>query len=317
MNTRKLNPIKSKQRTKTVHKLLLNIIRYFFLLSLSYVVLYEIAYILSQSFKPQSQIYDPSVVWIPKSFTLANIKEAWRAIEYPSRLLISFLVPVGSGLLEVFTCSLAAYGLARFKFRENKLVLGMVMLTILVPPQMIMIPSYLNYSHLDFLGVFGLMAKITGTDIRPNLLDTPFTFYLPALFGVGLRSGIFIFIYTQFFKKMPKELEEAAWIDGANPLKTFVSVIIPSSKVAITTVTIFSLIWHYNDYYLSAMYFTEKYPLAVSLSFIASNSAIAGSDYAKVLQMAGSLLFILPMLIIYMVLQKRFIQNIDQVGIVG
>ena len=81
--------------------------------------------------------------------------------------------------------------------------------------------------------------------------------------------------------------------------------------------TIFSLIWHYNDYYLSAMYFTEKYPLAVSLSFIASNSAIAGSDYAKVLQMAGSLLFILPMLILYMILQKRFIQNIDQVGIVG
>lgn len=317
MGTKEFDTIQARQKVKTIRKVLLNILRYFFLLSLSYVVLYELAYILSQSFKPQSQIYDPSVVWIPKSFTLDNIKEAWRAIEYPSRLLISFLVPVGSGLVEVFTCSLVAYGLARFRFRENKLIFLMVLLTILVPPQMIIIPSYLNYSHLDFLGVFGLMAKITGTDIRPNLLDTPLTFYLPALFGVGLRSGIFIFIYTQFFKKMPKELEEAAWIDGANPLKTFLRVIIPSSKVAITTVTIFSLIWHYNDYYLSAMYFTEKYPLAVSLSFIASNSAIAGSDYAKVLQMAGSLLFILPMLILYMILQKRFIQNIDQVGIVG
>ena len=116
---------------------------------------------------------------------------------------------------------------------------------------------------------------------------------------------------------MPKELEEAAWIDGAGPFKTFMRVIIPSSKVAITTVTIFSLIWHYNDYYMSALYFSEKYPLAVSLSLIATNSAIAGTDYAKVLQMAGSLLFILPVLLIYMLLQKRFIQNIDQVGIVG
>ena len=227
MGTKEFDTIQTRQKVKTIRKVLLNILRYFFLLSLSYVVLYELAYILSQSFKPQSQIYDPSVVWIPKSFTLDNIKEAWRAIEYPSRLLISFLVPVGSGLVEVFTCSLVAYGLARFRFRENKLIFLMVLLTILVPPQMIIIPSYLNYSHLDFLGVFGLMAKIPGTDIRPNLLDTPLTFYLPALFGVGLRSGIFIFIYTQFFKKMPKELEEAAWIDGANPLKTFLRVIIP------------------------------------------------------------------------------------------
>lgn len=292
-------------------------VRYFFLLSLSYVVLYQMAYILSQSFKPQAQIYDPSVVWIPKSFTTANIKEAWNALEYPKRLLNSFLIPVCSGLLEVFTCSLAAYGLARFKFRENKLVFLLVMLTILVPSQMIMVPSYLNYSHLDILGIFGLLARVTGIDIRPNVLDTALTFYLPAMFGVGLRSGFFVFIYMQFFKKMPKELEEAAWIDGANPFKTFLKVIIPSSKVAITTVTIFSVIWHYNDYYLSAMYFSDRYPLAVSLSLIASNSSIAGTDYARILKMAGCLLFILPVLLMYMVLQRKFIQNIDQVGIVG
>ena len=292
-------------------------VRYFFLLSLSYVVLYQMAYILSQSFKPQAQIYDPSVVWIPKSFTTANIKEAWNALEYPKRLLNSFLIPVCSGLLEVFTCSLAAYGLARFNFRENKLVFLLVMLTILVPSQMIMVPSYLNYSHLDILGIFGLLARVTGIDIRPNVLDTALTFYLPAMFGVGLRSGFFVFIYMQFFKKMPKELEEAAWIDGANPFKTFLKVIIPSSKVAITTVTIFSVIWHYNDYYLSAMYFSDRYPLAVSLSLIASNSSIAGTDYARILKMAGCLLFILPVLLMYMVLQRKFIQNIDQVGIVG
>lgn len=309
--------VKKQQAVKTARMVLTAAVRYFFLLSLSYVVLYQIAYILSQSFKPQAQIYDPSVVWIPKSFTTANIKEAWSALEYPKRLLNSFLIPVCSGLLEVFTCSLAAYGLARFKFRENKLVFLLVMLTILVPSQMIMVPSYLNYSHLDILGIFGLLARVTGIDIRPNVLDTALTFYLPAMFGVGLRSGFFVFIYMQFFKKMPKELEEAAWIDGANPFKTFLKVIIPSSKVAITTVTIFSVIWHYNDYYLSAMYFSDRYPLAVSLSLIASNSSIAGTDYARILKMAGCLLFILPVLLMYMVLQRKFIQNIDQVGIVG
>ena len=312
-----ISSVKKQQAVKTARRVLTAAVRYFFLLSLSYVVLYQIAYILSQSFKPQAQIYDPSVVWIPKSFTTANIKEAWNALEYPKRLLNSFLIPVCSGLLEVFTCSLAAYGLARFKFRENRLVFLLVMLTILVPSQMIMVPSYLNYSHLDILGIFGLLARFTGIDIRPNVLDTALTFYLPAMFGVGLRSGFFVFIYMQFFKKMPKELEEAAWIDGANPFKTFLKVIIPSSKVAITTVTIFSVIWHYNDYYLSAMYFSDRYPLAVSLSLIASNSSIAGTDYARILKMAGCLLFILPVLLMYMVLQRKFIQNIDQVGIVG
>lgn len=312
-----ISSVKKQQAVKTARRVLTAAVRYFFLLSLSYVVLYQIAYILSQSFKPQAQIYDPSVVWIPKSFTTANLKEAWNALEYPKRLLNSFLIPVCSGLLEVFTCSLAAYGLARFKFRENKLVFLLVMLTILVPSQMIMVPSYLNYSHLDILGIFGLLARVTGIDIRPNVLDTALTFYLPAMFGVGLRSGFFVFIYMQFFKKMPKELEEAAWIDGANPFKTFLKVIIPSSKVAITTVTIFSVIWHYNDYYLSAMYFSDRYPLAVSLSLIASNSSIAGTDYARILKMAGCLLFILPVLLMYMVLQRKFIQNIDQVGIVG
>lgn len=302
-----ISSVKKQQAVKTARMVLTAAVRYFFLLSLSYVVLYQMAYILSQSFKPQAQIYDPSVVWIPKSFTTANIKEAWNALEYPKRLLNSFLIPVCSGLLEVFTCSLAAYGLARFKFRENKLVFLLVMLTILVPSQMIMVPSYLNYSHLDILGIFGLLARVTGIDIRPNVLDTALTFYLPAMFGVGLRSGFFVFIYMQFFKKMPKELEEAAWIDGANPFKTFLKVIIPSSKVAITTVTIFSVIWHYNDYYLSAMYFSDRYPLAVSLSLIASNSSIAGTDYARILKMAGCLLFILPVLLMYMVLQRKFI----------
>ena len=158
---------------------------------------------------------------------------------------------------------------------------------------------------------------LTGVDLRPDLLESAAAFYLPSLFSIGLRSGIIIFIYMQFFKKMPKELEEAAWIDGANPFKTFLKVIIPSSKVAITTVTIFSVIWHYNDYYLSAMYFSDRYPLAVSLSLIASNSSIAGTDYARILKMAGCLLFILPVLLMYMVLQRKFIQNIDQVGIVG
>lgn len=316
MNNTK-NALQRQRNPRTARLVFTNIVRYFFLISLSYVVLYQIAYMASQAFKPQDQIYDPSVVWVPKSFTLYNIKDAWTALDYIPRLLRTVFIQVGSGFAEIFTCAVVAYGLARFKFKANKLIFGLVLLTILVPSQMLIIPTYLNYAHLDILGIFGFLNKISGVDIRPNILDTALTFYLPSMFGVGLRSGLFIFIYRQFFKKMPKELEEAAWIDGANPLRTFISVIIPSSKVAITTVMIFSIIWSYNDYYLSAMYFSDNYPLAVALSNITSHASIEGTDYARVLKMAGCMLFIIPVLLVYMALQKQFIQNIDQVGIVG
>ncbi len=302
-----------------VKKTIVNIIRYFFLISLSYIVLYQIAFMLSQAFKPEPQLYDPSVVWLPKTFTLNNIKLAWETLDYIKSFANTLLIPVGSGLVQVLTCSLCAYGLARFRFRGSKLLFALVLLTILVPPQMIIIPMYLNYYHLDFLGILGLLGRLLGVELRPNVLDTSLTFYLPALFGVGLRSGLFIFIYRQFFLKMPQELEEAAWIDGAGPLRTFLSVIIPSSGVVMLTVTIFSVIWHYNDYFLSAMYLTEQTTLAVALEGIASQSATQGvaADYERLLKMSGSLLFIIPVLIMYMILQKRFIQNIDRVGIVG
>ncbi len=178
----------------------------------------------------------------------------------------------------------------------------------------------LNFAHFDVFGILGLIGNIIGKDIRPNLLDTGFTFWLPSLFGVGLRSGLFVFIYRQFFKGLPKELEEAAYIDGASALTTYIRVILPSSGVAMLTVSIFSIVWHWNDYYLSVLYFSSNYPLSVMLDQINNNIfnttgiLAGGADGAA---MAGVFLFILPPLIMYMILQRKFIASIDRVGIVG
>lgn len=310
---------KHKIRKDYIKKIVVNLLRYFFLISLSYIVLYQITFMLSQAFKPMDQLYDPSVVWLPKKFTVDNLKLAWETMNYLRSFATTLLIPIGSGLLQIITCSITAYGLARFKFKGSKMIFTLVLFTILIPPQMIIVPTYLNYSHLDFFGVLSVLGRLFEKDIRPNVLDTGLTFYLPAIFGVGLRSGLFIFIYRQFFIKMPTELEEAAYIDGAGPLRTFLSIIIPSSGVVMLTVTIFSVIWHYNDYFLSAMYLTERKTLAVALETIASTSSTQNiaADYTRVLNMSGSLLFIIPVLVMYMILQKRFIRNIDRVGIVG
>ena len=238
-------------------------------------------------------------------------------MNYLKSLWVTIYIQFVSAIIEVITCAIAAYGFARFEFKGKRLLFGLVLLTILIPPQMIAVPMYLNYAHLDFLGILKEIGSLIGKDIRPNVLNTAQVFYLPSLFGVGLRSGLFIFIYRQFFKSMPKELEEAAWIDGADPVKTFVKVIIPSSGVVILTVCIFSIVWHWNDYYLSTLYLNDKFPLSVSLAQITAGVRQVAAEDNRGVRMAGCLLFVMPILIMYAILQKRFISSIDRVGIVG
>lgn len=301
-------------------KLLVDIFRYVFLICIGYIIIMQLLFVLSYAFRPESQIDDPSVVWVPRSLTLENFKIAIKAMDYFRALGTTMGIQVLSGLIEVLSCSLVAYGLARFKFRGRSLIFLLVIITILIPPQMTAVPMSLNFAHFDVFGILGLIGKIIGKDIRPNLLNTGFTFWLPSLFGVGLRSGLFVFIYRQFFKGIPKELEEAAYIDGANALTAYVRVVLPSSGVAMLTVSIFSIVWHWNDYYLSVLYFSSDYPLSVMLDQINSNIFAStgiltgGADGAG---MAAVALFILPPLVMYMILQRKFIASIDRVGIVG
>ena len=299
---------------------LVSFFRYAFLICIGYIIIMQLLFVVSYAFRPESQIDDPSVVWIPRSLTLDNFEIAIGAMDYFRALGTTLGVQILSGLIEVFSCALVAYGISRFRFRGRNVIFFLAIVMIMIPPQMTAVPMSLNFAHFDVFGILGFIGNIIGKDIRPNLLDTGFTFWLPSLFGVGLRSGLFVFIYRQFFKGLPRELEEAAYIDGANALTAYIRVILPSSGVAMLTVAIFSIVWHWNDYYLSVLYFSSNYPLSVMLDQINSNIfnttgiLAGGADGAA---MAGVFLFILPPLIIYMILQRKFIASIDRVGIVG
>ena len=197
-------------------------------------------------------------------------------------------------------------------------------MTIIIPTQIYIVSMILNFKGMDVLGILGLFNKFTGIDIRPNILDTNLTFYLPSLFAMGLRSGILIYIYIQFFSGLPKELEEAAAIDGAGPFKTFYSIAIPSSSVVIVTVSVFSIVWHWNDTLLAGIYITDDRTLAPMLKsapeFIGAKWGIyggKGSPQMAAIQMACCLLFIAPVLIFYMIIQRGFVESIDRVGITG
>ena len=305
--------------------IVISFVRYFFLLALSYVVLFQLIFMISYSVRPAVDEYNPSVVWIPSQFTTENFTIAWNALKYLSTGWTSVWIMLVSGLIEVFTCAVVAYGFARFEFKEKNVVFFLLLVTIMVPTQMLIVPMYLNYSHFDILGIGNAIRELTaswgwgggaGIDLRPNLLNGPLTFYLPSLFAVGIRSGLFIYIYRKFFEGLPRELEEAAYVDGAGPLRTFLSVILPSSGVVFLTVTIFSCIWHWNESYQTGMYLSENRPLAVMMDNFSESAKVNGGD-SRMARMAACLMFIAPMLILYMILQRKFVQSIDRVGIVG
>lgn len=305
---------------RTLVSSLISIFRFVLLTSMAYVVIYPLLYMIVTSFRTAESFSDPDIVWILKELTFDNFKDAFISIDFAKSFKNTILIQIVSALIEIASCSIVAYGLSRFNFKFKKIEMIILILTIVIPSQMIIIPTMMNFSRLDFLGIINLVNNITGANIRINILDTPLAFYLPSIFGVGLRSGIMIFIYIQFFKGLPKELEEAASIDGAGPIKTFTSIAVPSSGIVYLTVSIFSIVWHWNDYYLSAMYMNENKPLAVAIANFPdmfNTLKLSSTGRGNAILMAASLMFVIPVLVFYLILQRKFVKSIDRVGITG
>lgn len=299
-------------------KFLFSILRLVFLISVGYIVLYPLLYMIVSSVTPREEILTSARTWIPEVLTLKNYEFVIGVMDYWRSLWSTFSNEIIAAMLEVCSCAVVAYGFARFKFKLKGPLMAILYLTILIPMTMLIIPMSVNFANLDFLGILGLFNRLTGIDLRPNLIGSPLAFYLPAITASGLQSGILILIYIQFFKEMPVEFEEAAQVDGAGPLRTFLKIIIPSAGVVIITVVIFSLIWHWNDYQMALMFMGENYPLSVKLSTLAADITARNIwSNTGVFVLAGCVLFVVPLLIVYMVLQRWFIESVDRVGITG
>lgn len=316
----KVNTTKIKKYTPSV---LSHIGRYLLLIGFAYVLIYPFVYMAVNTVKGPVDWFDPTVMWIPKGFSLDNYIVAFKYMDYFSSLVQTLVCGIVPALISFFTCAVAGYGLARFNFKGKNILNFLMILCIMVPDPMIMIPSYNNFKHMDFMGIFTLLFNITGVDLRVSIINTPLVFIVPAILATGLKNGLFIYIYSQFFKGLPKELEEAAWIDGAGPWKTFLNIVLPSSGASSVTVIVFSVVWYWNDYYLSQMYLSEKFPLSVVLSNFNSNLGSLNDLKAEYLFTTGSLLLtccfisIVPLLIFFLFMQRKFVQSIATCGIVG
>lgn len=322
VKTHAKNPAKAAKHARNV---VVSIIRHLFLIGLSYVVLYPVFYMISNAFKPVSQYYDPSVVWIPKSFTFDNfyivglVMDIWGVFK---QTLVTEILPA---LISTAVCMFVGYGLAQFKFRGRALVLAAVILTIIVPPQTISASLYSSYRYFDIFGLLDLIHNVIPAVHSGNLIGTSWVTILPALLGVGLKNGIFIFIYMQFFTGLPKELNEAASIDGCGPFRTFLRIIVPTAKNMVIVVLLLSVVWNWNDYYTPAMFIRTKDTMATAMANFQANlqnlhnigTGIENIQTANTQIQAACLIAMAPLIVLYILLQKKFSEGIENSGLTG
>lgn len=295
---------------------------YILLACLAYQILFSLLYMVAMSIRDPNDALDPSVIWIPKNFSLQNFVDAAKAMDYWAAFKNSLIVCFCCGILDVISCSLAGYGFSRFKFPGKNVLFALVIFTLIVPVQTLILPNYLRWRYADFGGLVGLFND-TGW---VRLIGTYFPFILPSMFALGLRSGLYIFIFRQFFINMPSALEDAAYIDGCGPLRTYSQIMLPNIQNAIVTVFLFSFVWNWGEYYQSKQLLgANARTLMVALSSIrvdlSSVSALANvqliSNPEKIATrvMAGALLVIAPMILVFVLTQRFFSDSIEHIGI--
>lgn len=299
-------------RRKRLFDAIWPLFRFFILFGLCFVILYPLIYMISCAFRDSADMSDPTIMWIPRTLTLEVLRETVEVMDYGNTLLTTLLLNVGYSLVQVASCALAGYGFARLKFKGKWFLFGIVVMMILVPTQVIAIPQYMLFRYF---GLFG---------IEVNLINSKLCMYLPAAMGNGIRAGLMIYIFRQFFKGLPKELEDAAYLDGCGPFKTFVRVMIPNAGSSFLTVFLFSLVWYWNDYYVSSTFFTKNQTIALMLKNLSTlllqqlfNNADVSPREQIVWMEVGCLISILPILILYVFLQKYFTEGIERSGLVG
>lgn len=316
------NSLLAYQIKRKSGNILMRLFRLLLIVTMAYLFLFPLYYMLVVSFQRPDLAIDPTSMYVPKAFSLDAYKAAFKQLDYVNSALLSLVITVFSTVFTLISCSLTGYAFARFEFKGKNIAFLFVLLLIVIPPQQIIVPQYLMYKSFTFGGLLSLFGK------EINLLNTPFVFILPSIFAVGLKAGVFIFIFRQFFIGQPKELEEAAKIDGCGAFKTFVRVMVPLAKPAFVVVTMLCIIWHWNDYYSSSMFFIDKIkPLMVSLERLRAGIAegylpmidakIVNPVVQRMYLQAGVVLTILPPLFLYVFMQKYFVESIDRTGIVG
>ena len=286
--------------------MLVKFLIYALLVGIGFVYLYPVLYMLSSSFQSLNDLLNSGVIWVPTALYLENYVRALQVLNFWPVLGQTFFVSVIPAAIQAVVASVVGYGFARFEFKGKKVMLALVLATFIIPPQVLVIPRYILFNYL-------------------GMLDSIMAYIMPATFGQGLQSAIFILIFYQTFKTIPTALEEAAQLDGAGFFKIFYKIGMPMGTAAYIVSFLFSFVWYWNETGLAAIYFGNQLttlPLQLQ-SFVAqfeqlfAHQAAEGINMNEGIEMAGTLLTILPLLVIYFIMQRWFVESVDRSGITG
>lgn len=311
------DPDQRKSLGNDIKKIALALLKAAILIGVSYVILSPAIGILVNSFSSNTDAVDPMVFVLPKNPTLERYSLAALRLEYLPTMARDLVYTLTLTLLQLLICSMVGYGFARFDFPFKKLLFGCVVVMIIIPSHTIMLPLYLSFREFNPLG---LIKLITGSTI--NLMGTPVPMYIMTLLGCGVRSGLYIYIFNQFFRGLPKEIEEAALVDGAGVWYTYFRIMLRNAMPSVITVAVFSIVWQFNDTFYAKLFLISD-DIVISKKIATLQSVIANQD--KILSVtiqelyldAGIILVLLPIVLIYIFLQKYFIEGVERSGIVG
>lgn len=289
---------------------------YALLILVSFIILFPFISKISASFMSVEDMYDRTVNFIPRKPTLDNYKFVMQAIKFASTGLRTLGLSLLCAVPQTFVAAMTGYALAKMKRNLGKIGMGMVLATVLVPPQVIMLPMYLKFRFYD---VFGIVNLITGKQI--NLLDTAggvLPFIILSCTGMAFKNGIYIFLLRQFYKGIPEELEEAAFIDGCSTFKTFFKIVLPVSVPMMVTVFLLSFCWQWTDTFYTNLFLKSDAVLSTAIFSISGiQQQGSGNFYETVIINTAVILAILPLVILYLFGQRKLIAGIERSGVTG
>ncbi|MCR5584844.1 MAG: carbohydrate ABC transporter permease [Lachnospiraceae bacterium] len=287
-----------------------------------FTMIYPILKLFPNVFSAVTDLGNPDVIWIPVNRSTLSFSAAWRLSMKEGIMTIAKSIGYSGfiTLIQIIMSAMVGYAIARVNFPGANLIFMLVLLVFLVPPQALLLSQFIHFQH------FGLFGK------EMNLIGKPITLYLLAIFGFGVNQSLFIFVFRQFFKNTPKELEEAALIDGCGFNRTYISVMFPCAKPAIATVAVLGFVWNYGDTYYTG-YFDPDGPYLGSIlktTFMAENEQfvtnaiatwyklpIANAFAFDAVKQAGAIIYMIPLLIFYFITQHWLVENVENAGIVG
>jgi len=291
------------------------LVRFVLLISISFAIIFPLLVKLSSAFMSSSDLMDKTVLMLPKAPTFDNIIGVIQMTDFWGAARNTFFISLVCAVGQVFVASVVGYALAKFKFRGKSILLGVVFLLMIVPPQTIIISLYMNFRFFDIFGIFGLLS---GGDTL-NLIDSVVPTFIMAFTGLGIKNGLYIFLMRQFFMGVPNELIEAAYIDGAGVYRTFAKIVIPMSGPTMISILLLSFAWQWTDTLYSSIFFTQTRVLSNSISRVGDTILryTSQQDLASVYMNTATLLVIAPLLLLYIICQKHFVQGIERSGITG